>query len=115
MKWPNACKVFKTNSLEPDAASHNNASWYMDTDGFPEHSPIKGSLDYKGLSLQKIILLFGGVSLVYQQMLYNNSNSRLFTIDLATPSSNILSYIQQLKVKFKTSGLNTFSLGKIFL
>ena len=25
-------------SLMPNAASHNNASWYTDTDGFLEHS-----------------------------------------------------------------------------
>ena len=30
-------RVFKTNSLKLNAASHNNASWYTDTDGFLEH------------------------------------------------------------------------------
>ena len=30
--------VFKKNSWKPSAASHNNASWYTDTDGSLEHS-----------------------------------------------------------------------------
>ena len=42
MKWENAWKVFKTNSLKPLTASHNNASWYTDADGFLEHSPRGG-------------------------------------------------------------------------
>ena len=66
MKWPNACKVFKTNSLEPDAASHNNASWYIDTDGFLEHSPSEESLYYKGPALQKLILVFLGGPHLYE-------------------------------------------------
>ena len=32
----------------------------MDTDGFLEHSPSRGSLYYKGLPLQKIIPFYGG-------------------------------------------------------
>ena len=46
-------------SLKLKAASHNNTSWYTDTDGFLEHLPSKGSLHYKEPMLQKIILLFG--------------------------------------------------------
>ena len=42
-----------------NAASHNNASWYTDTDGFLTHSPCAGSLYYKGPILQKIIQFFG--------------------------------------------------------
>ena len=38
-----------------NAASHNNASQYTDTDGFLEHLPNRGSLYYKGSTLQKII------------------------------------------------------------
>ena len=38
------------NSLKPtNAASHNNTSWYTDTDGVLEHSPSGGSLYYRGL------------------------------------------------------------------
>ena len=48
-------RSFKKNSLKPNAASHNNASWYTDTDGFLEHSPSGGNLYYKGPILQKII------------------------------------------------------------
>ena len=48
-------RVFKTNSLKLNAASHNNASWYTDTDGFQEHSPSRGSLYHQGTALQKII------------------------------------------------------------
>ena len=57
-------RVFKNNSLKPNAASHNNASWYTDTDGFLEHSPSRGSLYYKRPSLQKIILEFFGFPLI---------------------------------------------------
>ena len=39
-------------------ASHNNAIWYTDLDGFLEHSPSGGSLYYKGPPLQMIILGF---------------------------------------------------------
>ena len=35
-------RLFKNNSLKLNAASHNNASWYTDTDGFLEHSPSRG-------------------------------------------------------------------------
>ena len=41
--------------------SHNNTSWYTDTDGFLEHSPRRGSLYYKAPTLQKIIPVFLGV------------------------------------------------------
>ena len=40
------CWVFKKNSLKPNAASPNNASWYTNTNGFLEHSPTGGSLYY---------------------------------------------------------------------
>ena len=30
-------RVFKNSSLEPNAASYNNASWYTDADGFLEY------------------------------------------------------------------------------
>ena len=35
-------RVFQKNSLNPNAASHNNTSWYTSTDGFLEHSPSGG-------------------------------------------------------------------------
>ena len=56
-------RVFKKkNSLKPNAASHNNASWYTDTDRFLEHARSEGSLYYKAPAFQKIILccFFGG-------------------------------------------------------
>ena len=54
-------RVFrKKKSLKPNAASHNNASWCADTDGFLEYSPSKESLYYKGPALQKIIPDFLG-------------------------------------------------------
>ena len=37
MKWANTLSLQK-NSLKLKAASHNNASWYTDTDGFLEHT-----------------------------------------------------------------------------
>ena len=49
----------KKNSLQPNAASHNNASWYTDPDGFLEHSASGGSLYYNGPGLQKIIPFWG--------------------------------------------------------
>ena len=55
MKWANGLRVFKKNSLKLNAASHSTASWYADTDGFLEHPPSKGSLCYKGPTLQKIV------------------------------------------------------------
>ena len=55
------------NSLKPNAASHNNVSWYPDTDGLIEHSPGGGSLYYKELALQKVIPGFGVYSLVYHE------------------------------------------------
>ena len=36
-------RISKKNSLKPNVASHNNASWYTDTDRFLEHSPSGGS------------------------------------------------------------------------
>ena len=53
--------------MHPNAASHNNASWCTDTDGFLEHSPSRGSLPYKGPTLQKIIPGFGGSPIVSVQ------------------------------------------------
>ena len=32
-------RVFKKNSLKLNTASHNNTSWYTDTDGLLEYSP----------------------------------------------------------------------------
>ena len=64
MKWVNTLKVFKKNSLKPNTTSHNNARWYTDTDGFLEHSPSRGSLYYKGPTLQKIIPGFFGSPLI---------------------------------------------------
>ena len=58
-------RVFKKNSLRLNEASHNTTSWYTDTDGFLEHSPSRGSLYYKGPILQKIILLWGDLPLVF--------------------------------------------------
>ena len=50
-----ASSIFKKISLKPNAASHDNASCYTDTDGFLEHSPSRGSVYYKGPALQEII------------------------------------------------------------
>ena len=50
MHWKNLQKM----SLKWNTASHNNASWYTDTDGFLEHPPSGGSLYYSRPTLQKI-------------------------------------------------------------
>ena len=60
MKWTNALRESsKKNSQKLNAASHNNASWYTDTDGLLEHSPNGASLYYKGYIFQKIIPVWG--------------------------------------------------------
>ena len=64
MKQPTCWESSKKNSLKPNAASHNNANQYIDTDVFLEYSPSRGSLYYKGPTLQKIILFLGGPPLV---------------------------------------------------
>ena len=46
------------NSLKPNAASHNNASWHTDTDGILEHSPKGASLGCKGTVPQKLSPVF---------------------------------------------------------
>ena len=56
--WANALKDSSKNSLKPNAASHNNASWCTDKDGVLGHSPSGGSLSYKGPTLQNIFLFF---------------------------------------------------------
>ena len=60
LKWANALKESSKSSLNLNAASHNNASGYTDTDGFLEHLPSGESLYYKGLAHQKIMLVLGG-------------------------------------------------------
>ena len=61
MKWANMLEESRKKLLKPNTASHNNTNWYTDTDGFPEHSPSRGSLYYKGHNLQKIIPFLRGV------------------------------------------------------
>ena len=65
MRWKSSKKI----SLKPNAVSHNNTSWYTDTDGFLEHSPSRGSLYYKKIitifALQKIITIFWEGALLY--------------------------------------------------
>ena len=51
----------RKNSLKVNAASHNNASWCTDTNGFLEHI-LWGSLYYKEPALQKKILGYLGIS-----------------------------------------------------
>ena len=50
----------KKNSLKPNAASHNDASWYTNTDGFLKYSPSEGSLYYREPTLKKLIPVLGG-------------------------------------------------------
>ena len=49
MKWANALKESSKNSLKPNAASSNNASWHTDTDGFLKHSPSSEACTTRGL------------------------------------------------------------------
>ena len=48
-------RVFKINSLKPNAAFLNNASWCTDTDGLLEYSSREGSLYYQDPPLQEPI------------------------------------------------------------
>ena len=73
MKWANRVKVFKKHSLQPYAASHNNAIWYADTDRFLQHSPNGEHLYYKGPALQKIIPVFRRSPHMWEQGLYEKS------------------------------------------
>ena len=51
MKW--ALRVFKKMSLNPNAASHNNASWYSDTDGFLNTHLMEEASTIRGLSSRR--------------------------------------------------------------
>ena len=66
VKWANVLNLQKKKSLRQNAASHNNTSWYTDTDGFLEHSPSRGSLYYKGPALHNIIPFLGVPPLIYK-------------------------------------------------
>ena len=58
-------RVFKKYSLKLNTASHKDASWYTDTDGFLEHLPSWGSLCYEGPTLYKIIRVLVSILLLY--------------------------------------------------
>ena len=53
-------RIFKKISLKLNTASHNNASWCTDADGFLEHYPSRGHLYYKRPALQRMIPVLGG-------------------------------------------------------
>ena len=58
-----ACKssiVKWANVLKQSSKKKIHTSWYTDTDGFLEHSPSGGGLNYKGPALQKTIPGFLG-------------------------------------------------------
>ena len=68
MKWVNTLKESsKTNSLKPNSASHNNANWYTNTDGFLEHSPSGGSLYSRGLPFRRQCQFSRGFPLIYHR------------------------------------------------
>ena len=67
MKWANALKESsKKDSLEPNAASHNNASWCSDTDGFLEHSPIREAWTTRDLPSRRQFQFWGVPSLLWR-------------------------------------------------
>ena len=80
-------RVFKKKSLKPDAASHNEASCYTDTDGLLEHLPSCGSLYYKGPTLQKIIQ---GVAppYIFPVGKFTQLSLKLFTVVFLNQNSN---------------------------
>ena len=69
MQWANSLRVFKKNSLKPNAASPS-ASCYTDTNGSLEHSPSRASMYYRGPTLQKTIPVWG----VLPSHQYNKDN-----------------------------------------
>ena len=100
------CKSLPKNSLKPNTASHNNASWYIDTDGFLEHSPSRGSLYYKGPTLQKIIPVFwGGSPLVYSNTEHITNkviitNSKWTFCLWCDPKGNCLKFLFKFRRRF---------------
>ena len=55
MKWANALKESSSKFTEAEPASHNNASWYSDTDVFLGYLPSRRSLYSRVPALQKVI------------------------------------------------------------
>ena len=99
-------RVFKKNSLKPNTASHNNAFWSTDTDGFLGHSPSGGSLYYRGPTLQKIkaLQVFGGTPLyIYTCNVYINLFLKYKYFSLYVSSSFLLfihSFLQQIAISY---------------
>ena len=95
--------IYKKISLTLNAASHNNASSYTDTDGYLEYSLSwvgGGRLHYKGATLQKIIPVLGGPSLIIQRSRGYSQNTQ------KEPKSDIS---QGLTVRAQTKGQKVFA------
>ena len=86
-------------------ASHNNARWYSDADGFLEHSPSGGNLYYQGLTLQKIIR-FWGVPHVFVQMVLGRRDTEecLFWWSLKKSKDDIPYWERNYPQKFVICG-----------
>ena len=98
MKWANVLSLQKKNSLKPNTTSHNNTSWYTDTDGFLEHSPSMVSLYYRGPTLQKIILFWADPPLVGTSHKYLSFYDWL--ISLSIMSSKFIHVAEHVRISF---------------
>ena len=107
-------RVFRKNSLKPNAASYNNASWCTDTNGFLEHSPSGGSLCYKGPTLQKIPPVFGGdpPSYSWEEIRCTDCQCGALSINEHKEQGSMLLRLQKLLGYFcQVSGLGEVSPG----
>ena len=71
-------RVFKNNSMKLNTASHNNASWYTDTDGFLEHSSSWGgdACTTRGLPSRRYSMFFLISPHIFTMLHYINETNK---------------------------------------
>ena len=67
--WNGQMCCLQKSSLKPNTASHNNAKWCADADGFLEHSPSGEARIPRGLRSRRLIPGFSPTPLVYYGLL----------------------------------------------
>ena len=106
-------KSLQKNSLKQNAASHNNASWYTDTDGFLEHSPSGRSLYYHDPSLKIILVIFLDPPCIIYYVLKTGVGKNKFTVVSAWNKSLFLCYHLFLYYYIQTT-VNLFLLTIVY-
>ena len=101
MKWANTLSLQK-NSLKLKAASHNNASWYTDTDGFLEHSLSRRSLYHKALPLEDNSIL-GGSPLLAEHLFASPLDQALSWLYLQDIDGDIHCHTAHCMIEMVTS------------